>query len=194
MQGRSGSIGSNGLNSWRIGEDVLALTLGLGAGAGLMFLCDPLRGRSRRKRLIAQTAGLLHQDKHKVEKRAKDMLNRVQGFVAEAASTLAPEAHVTDEVLAQRVRSRMGHVLSNPKAVRIDAHNGVITLEGKLTHAEKRMLREQVSAIPGVTRVDDRLRSRSVFAPGLLLGIAAGITMFRKSSSLNLSQTHGASS
>ena len=145
-----------------------------------MYLCDPHRGRARRSWLVAEAGGLLHRDEKKLGKRAKDMLNRVQGFVAEAASAFTPEQQVPDEVLVDRARSRMGHILSNPQGIQVHAQDGVVTLEGKLTHAERRLLRAEVRAIPGVSRVNDRLGSRLVVAPGLLMGIAAGIALFTK--------------
>ena len=145
-----------------------------------MYLCDPRRGRARRNRLVTQASSLLHRDENKLENRAKDVLNRVQGFVAETASALAPEQETTDEVLTSRVRSRMGHVVSRPQDIQVLAHRGVVTLEGKLTHAERRHLKEEVRAIPGVRRVKDRLGPRTVFAPWLLMGLAAGFALLGK--------------
>jgi len=170
---------SNCAMSWRITENILAATAGIGAGAGLMYFCDPHRGRERRHRLADGAASLLHRDEHKLQKRAKDVLNRVEGFVAEAASALASDEPVPDEVLAERVRSRMGHILSDPKTIEIRAHNGVVTLEGRLTHAEKRMLKEEVKEITGVRQVNDRLKSPAEFAPGLLLWIGAAMALLR---------------
>lgn len=191
MNAGSKITGSNGAALRRAGEDILALTAGLGAGAGLMYLCDPDRGRSRRNRLVAQAAGLLHHDENRLKKRAKDMLNRAHGFVAEAASTFAPEEQVPDDTLADRVRSRMGHILSESQGIQVHAHDGVVTLEGRLTHAERRMLGKEVGAIPGVTRVNDRMGSRRVFAPGLLMGIAAGLALFTKANPSRAGATAG---
>ncbi|MGA2711781.1 MAG: BON domain-containing protein [Bryobacteraceae bacterium] len=190
LNGNSKSAGPDGATYRRVGEDILALTAGLGAGAGLMYLCDPHRGRARRNRLVAQATGLFHRDENKLEKRAKYLLNRVEGFVAEAASALAPEEEITDEVLAERVRSRMGHVLSHPQEIQVHARHGVVTLEGKLIHAERRRLKEEVRAMPGVKRVNDRLESRSVFAPGLLMGLAAGLALFSKAGSSHTTAEH----
>ena len=114
----------------RIAEDILVLTAGLGTGAGLMYLCDPKRGRARRGRLIAEFSGLIRRDEGRMKKRAKDLLNRVGGLAAEAVSALTEEEPVADEVLIERVRGRMGHVLVHPHAVEIHAKDGVVTLAG----------------------------------------------------------------
>jgi len=166
-----------------IAEDILVLTAGLGTGAGLMYLCDPNRGRARRSRLAGEFLGFIRRDENRMAKRAKDVLNRVGGLAAEAVSALTEEESVTDEVLVARVRTRLGHVLSHPHEVKVRADNGVVTLEGKLTHAERRLLREEVKAIPGVKRIDYRLKARSSFAPGLLIGLAAGLALLGKTDS-----------
>jgi hypothetical protein len=172
---------SNGAAYKRIAEDILALAAGLGAGAGLMFLCDPQRGRARRSRLAGELSGLIRRDESRVAKHAKDMLHRVGGLAAEAMSAIAREAEgVADEVLVERVNSRLGHVIPHPHDVAVYAKDGVVTLEGKLARPERRRLREEVGAIPGVKRVNDCLTTRSAFAPGLLIGLAAGLAMLGK--------------
>jgi len=171
---------SNGAAYKHIAEDILVLTAGLGTGAGLMYLCDPNRGRARRTRLAGEFRSLIRRDESKLAKRAKDVLHRVEGFAAEAVSALAEEEPVADEVLVARVRARLGHILSHPHEVKVQADGGVVTLEGKLTHPERRLLREEVKGVPGVKRIDDHLKARSSFAPGLLVGIAAGLALLSK--------------
>jgi len=171
---------SNGAAYKHIAEDILVLTAGLGTGAGLMYLCDPNRGRARRSRLAGEFRSLIRRDESKLAKRAKDVLHRVEGFAAEAVSALAEEEPVADEVLVARVRARLGHILSHPHEVKVQADGGVVTLEGKLTHPERRLLREEVKGVPGVKRIDDHLKARSSFAPGLLVGIAAGLALLSK--------------
>lgn len=177
--GNSISAAPHGAAYKHIAEDILVLTAGLGAGAGLMYLCDPNRGRARRSRLAGELHGFIRRDESRVAKRAKDLLHRVGGFAAEAVSALTEEAEsVTDEVLIARVNSRLGHVLSHPHEVKVQARDGVVTLEGKLTHSERRRLRQEVKDIPGVKRVNDCMTSRPVsFAPGLLIGLAAGLAL-----------------
>jgi hypothetical protein len=171
----------------RIAEDILVLTAGLGAGAGVMYLCDSRRGRARRGRLIAEFSHLIPRDKGRGAKRAKDLLNRVGGLAAEAVSalvsTLDDEGPVPDEVLVGRVRGRMGHILANPDEIRVHAREGVVTLQGQVTHTERRRLRQELRGIAGVRRVNDCLTTRSLLAPGLLMGLAAGLALFGNSGS-----------
>ncbi|HTA46647.1 MAG TPA: BON domain-containing protein [Bryobacteraceae bacterium] len=161
-------------------KNVLALTAGLGAGAGLMYLFDPKRGRSRRRRVIGEVSSLLHKDEHKLEKPGKDLLNRVRGVVSDAAAILSPAEHVSDEVLAERVRSHMGHVISNPHRIEVHAAKGVIRLEGNLSHSERRRLHKEIEAVAGVRCVHDGLKHRFPITPGILVSLAAGISLFRR--------------
>jgi len=174
---------SNGVPYKHIAEDILVLTAGLGTGAGLMYLCDPNRGRARRSRLAGELSGLIRRDESKVAKHAKDLLHRVGGLAAEAVSAIAAEVEsVADDVLVERVHSRLGHVIPHPHEVSVYAKDGLVTLEGKLTRLERRRVREEVKTIPGVKGVNDCLTTRSSFAPGLLIGLAAGLAMLRKTS------------
>jgi len=166
--------------SRRIGEDLLALTAGVGLGAGLMYLCDPDRGRSRRSQLMGEATGILHRGEDTLEKRGKDLLNRVHGLAVKVAEEIAPEEQPTDEVLTERIRSRMGHIVANPHEVQVRVENGVATLEGKLAHSERRRLTDEVRAMHGVKRLSAHLGSRPVFNPALLIGIGAGLALLRR--------------
>jgi hypothetical protein len=168
---------NNGIAYGRIAEDLLALTAGLGAGAGLMYLLDPERGRIRRGRFLSKASRIVRVDEHKVAKLGKDLLHRAQGIAHEAAASVIPQEDVPDEILMERIRSRMGHVLANPRDVQVHVHAGVVTLEGKLTHASTRRVRDVVMRIPGVREVQDHLTAPSLFGAGLAAGLAAGAAL-----------------
>lgn len=172
--------GNSRHNAARVGEDLLALTAGVGLGAGLMYLCDPDRGRSRRSQLRGEAAGLLHRGEDRVEKRGKDLFNRVRGFAVKVAEEIVPEEQPTDELLLERIRSRMGHIVANPHEIQVRVEEGVVTLEGKLDHPERHRLRNEIRAMPGVKRLNAHLGRRFVFNPALLVGIGAGLALLGK--------------
>jgi len=145
-----------------------------------MYLFDPARGRSRRDRLMAEASALFHRDERRLAKHGKALVNRMRGIAAETAAAFAPEEPVADEVLVERVRSRMGHLIPNPHEIQVHARDGVVTLEGKLAHSARRRLRHEVEAIPGVQGVDDRLLDRFALTPGFLVGLAAGFSLLGK--------------
>jgi len=164
----------------RVGEDLLALTAGLGLGAGLMYLCDPDRGRSRRSQLKGEASGILHRGEDRIEKHGKDLFNRVRGFAVKVAEEIVPEEQPTDEVLLERIRSRMGHIVANPHEIQVRVEKGVVTLEGKLDHPERHHLKEEIRAMQGVKRLNARLGARPLFNPALLIGIGAGLALLGK--------------
>ncbi len=166
----------NGAQFRRVAEDILALAAGLGAGAGLMYLYDPDRGRSRRRRLTSEATGLLNRGEKLVEKHSMDVLNRARGLMHDTTSVFLKE-EIPDDVLAERVRSRMGHVVAHPHEVKVKAQSGVVTLEGNLNRADRARLTEEVEAIPGVKRVKDHLAPWTGAAPGMLMGLAAGLAV-----------------
>jgi len=170
--------------SRRVGEDVLALAAGAGLGAGLMYFFDPNRGRSRRSRLIGEANGLLHHGENGLEKRGKDLLNRIKGIGVRVAEEIAPEEQLPDGLLLERIRSRMGHIVSNPHEVEVRVEEGVVTLEGRLAHPERRRLREEIRAMPGVKRLDAHLGRPPALTPALLIGLGAGLALFRKANPL----------
>src|SRR5438270_13413361 len=86
-----------------------AVTLigGLGLGAGLMYLLDPARGRSRRARLRDQAIHALNQSKHGLQNLGRDLGHRCYGLMAELRSPQSTE-QVSDAVLMNRIRARLG--------------------------------------------------------------------------------------
>ncbi|HVY91105.1 MAG TPA: BON domain-containing protein [Bryobacteraceae bacterium] len=164
----------------RVTEDLLAATAGVGIGAGLMYLFDPRRGRSRRSRLMGEARGILHRGEHRLANRRKDLVNRLEGLGVRVADAVAPEAPPSDETLLERIRARMGHVISHPHEVEVHVEDGVVFLEGKLGHLERRRLTQEVRGMEGVRELNTNLRGRKIVSPALLLGLGAGLALFGK--------------
>src|SRR5512132_53268 len=93
--------------------------LGAGAfGAGLMYLCDPDRGK-RRRALLRNKAE--HAKRIAVDaggKTRRDVRNQVRGVVAELESAFR-SAEVADDVLKARVRTTLGRMVSHPRAIKV---------------------------------------------------------------------------
>ena len=65
---------------------VLGILGALGAGAVLMYLFDPERGRTRRALVRDKAVGMSNDAKDAFEKKAKHLSNRAKGFVHDAKS------------------------------------------------------------------------------------------------------------
>jgi hypothetical protein len=63
---------------------ILAVVGGIGAGAALMFLLDPDRGRRRRALIRDKAVGLSHDFQRAVHKKSTHLSNRAQGLLHEA--------------------------------------------------------------------------------------------------------------
>lgn len=137
-------------------KGVVALT-GLGLGAGVMYLVDPTEGRRRRARLRDATVHASHTVTAAAGMTARDVEHRMTGLAARTLARLAEEATPADDVLAARVRARLGRLVSHPGALEVTADKGVVTLSGPIFEAEVEQLMKGVGAVPGVTTIEKRL-------------------------------------
>src|SRR5919205_3479420 len=101
----------------------LKLLAGMGLGATLMFFLDPARGRRRRGLVRDQVVRGLNVAEGSLGSTARDLRNRAGGLVAEARSRGRGRA-VSDDVLVERVRAKLGRVASHPRAISVAARGG----------------------------------------------------------------------
>lgn len=130
----------------------------IGMGAALMYVFDPERGRRRRARLRDKIAHTINVTKMAANTTAHDLRNRAKGIVAETRTLLSQGDEVSDDMLIQRVRSKMGHVVSHPHAIEVTANLGRVTLSGPILESEVDNLLSCVSAVRGVNKVDKDLQ------------------------------------
>jgi hypothetical protein len=62
-----------------------------------------------------------------------------------------------DRVVAERVRSMLGHVVSHAHALALDVSRGVVTLSGPILRDEVRLALKALKHVPGVRRVVNAL-------------------------------------
>jgi len=133
------------------------LLTGFGIGAMAAYLLDPDRG-ARRRGLIRDklvSAGSAADDA--VDATSRDVANRARGVVADMRSWLRRNDTADDIVVAERVRAKLGGLVSHPGSIDVSASNGRVTLRGPIfTHEAPRLVR-RVASVRGVRAVDDRL-------------------------------------
>lgn len=134
----------------------LTLISGIGLGAALMYVLDPEKGRRRRALVRDQVTHAIHKSRDAVDATARDVRNRARGLVADASSLFSREV-VSDEVLVDRVRSKMGRAVSHPHAIQVTATEGRVTLSGAILESEVDDLLKCVAAVPGVAAVENHL-------------------------------------
>jgi len=129
----------------------------LALGATLMYYLDPQAGGRRRALLRDQLVhgGRLLRQGRRIT--ARDFVNRAQGLWAEATRRLLHAQPGSDAELVERVRARLGRVVSHPHAVRASVSEGCVELTGPILASEVDALIECVRGVPGVREVHDRL-------------------------------------
>jgi hypothetical protein len=134
-------------------KNLAAITLAAaGAGAGLMFLFDPNRGGRRRGFIGGKAVHVAKFMGRGFQRRSRDLGNRAQGVVAETSARMAQKT-ASDEVLADRVRSKMGRVLTHPRAIDVTAERGVVELRGAVLRSERQKAIRAAESIRGVVAV-----------------------------------------
>jgi uncharacterized membrane protein len=137
-------------------SSVILPLLGAAAGGAAMYLLDPDRGRRRRALLRDQAVKRSHELREAVEVGARDLKHRGLGVAARARSMLR-RRNAPDDVVAERVRARMGHGVGHPGAVDVSVREGEVTLSGAVLQHEHEGLLTEVRAVPGVRGLVDRL-------------------------------------
>jgi hypothetical protein len=145
----------------RIDHSVTLLS-GMALGAGLMYVFDPRRGAQRRAqardKLIRGTRFLGCY----LDKRSRDLANRSFGAIAELGSSIRDRVRsIDDEVLVERVRAQLGHVVSHPALIHVDASDGRIRITGHILDGELDKIRTRVARIRGVKECDLRVDAHS---------------------------------
>jgi uncharacterized membrane protein len=152
-------------------------TMGAATVGGLLvYFLDPDTGKRRRALVKDRSVSFVKDADRAIGKASRDMSNRARGAVAEARSRL-PLHSVSDEVLVEQVRARLGRVNSFPHLVEVSARDGVIRLHGAALESEHDNFISAISSIRHVSSVRNELKTYK--SPQDIPGIQQG-TIRRK--------------
>lgn len=129
---------------------------GLGIGTVVMYLLDPDRGKRRRALLRDKCVSATRRTGEVIEVTASDLSNRAQG-IAKSIQSRFTASETDDAVLVDRVRSKLGRLVSHPGAIQISAENGNVTISGPILEDEVDSLLSCVKGIQGVNDVTNNL-------------------------------------
>ncbi len=129
-------------------------------GASLAFLLDPELGRRRRGRARDRISHLSHQGSRVARMAWRNGLNHARGVTADVRARLLGE-EVDDDVLGERVRARLGHLVAHPAALEVSVRGGKVLLSGSTLPDEMNRLAAQVGAVRGVRAVETHLSPRA---------------------------------
>ena len=133
-----------------------AAIVGVGVGAALMYFFDPDRGRRRRALVRDKVEAAGNKAELYAEKMGRDIRNRAYGVVAETKALFKHE-EVTDDVLSDRVRAKLGRYPIHTGAVEVSAQDGIVTLSGPILADELPTVLRAARFVRGVKSVDNQL-------------------------------------
>lgn len=123
-----------------------------------MYFSDPNRGRRRRVRARDKIRRLQGKTEKAIDVAVRDLGNRLEGMQAQLSNFLFGRKDIpNDQVMVERVRAKLGRVVSHPHAVEVSIQQGRLTLRGPILANEKETLLAAVRAISGVTEVEEQL-------------------------------------
>jgi uncharacterized membrane protein len=128
---------------------------GLGVTAATVYLFDPEHGRKRRTALAKTGRRFVSAVEEEAARSWKDTAHQLQGVIARV-SRLRDET-ASDETITERIRSRMGRVVSHPHRIKVASDHGVVTLWGAILKSEVNELLHTVKRVPGVDDVQNHL-------------------------------------
>jgi len=134
------------------------LLIGVGVGAVVAYIADVERGRRRRALVRDQMVRASRKAGDALDAAARDLANRTSGIIAETRGRWA-DGDVDDRRLIERVRARLGRACSHPRAITVEASDGVVTLRGPILADEVEQVLAAVRAVRGVQGVTSELES-----------------------------------
>ena len=143
-------------------EHSVTLLSGMAIGAGLMYVLDPNRGRARRAQASQR---LIHFGRvlgRQTGRQGRNLAHQAYGSLAELVAQLRDRARtIPDDVLIERVRAQLGHVISHPGLLDIGASQGRVIVSGPVLEHEVERIRDRVHKTRGVLECQLRLEPHS---------------------------------
>lgn len=118
----------------------------LAAGALAMYYFDPQSGAQRRAALLELVSGGTAGPQLPREPRSVRLARRAYHAQVKAD----PQA---DAVLRDRIRDRLGRMVSHPRALHVTVEQGVVRLSGDVLAKERDGLLLQLREMPGVQKL-----------------------------------------
>jgi hypothetical protein len=133
----------------------MTLLAAAAVGAAAMYVLDPDKGRRRRAIGRDKLTSAVRHTRRLVDGAARDASARMRGLRALAQRARRP---LPDDLqLIERVRARMGRVVSHPHAIQVGALDGRVMLSGHVLASEVGPLLDAVRTVWGVEDVEEHL-------------------------------------
>jgi len=145
----------------------LFLVGGSAAGAALMALFDPVRGKARRARLVSQAGGFARRRARRMGRLGRRVVSDIEGYrdrvtYGRRGDYIAPN----DVTLEQKVESEVMGRSDVPRGIVVNAEDGVIVLRGQVESEDQiEMVERLVRQVDGVRDVENLLHVKGTIPP-----------------------------
>ncbi len=126
-------------------------------GMALAYFFDPGRGSERRTALATKAKRLSTELGGATLKSARDSWRHLAATARQTWFHLGRAEWPEDRVLVERIRARMGRIVSRPHKIHVVSDDGVVTLWGPVSEVESRKLAHFAQTMPGVREVVNHL-------------------------------------
>ena len=126
-------------------------------GAVFMYTLDPDKGRRRRAIARDKAYSVMLDARDALGVTRRDIGHRLDGLRARVERLVRNRPAPDDLQLIERVRARMGRLVSHPHAIQVGAYRGKVTLSGPILAREAGPLLDSLRGVWGVADIEDRL-------------------------------------
>lgn len=146
----------------RTGSCIGSFIGGAAAGAGLMYILDPNRGRSRRVVLRDKAARGVRVLQRETNKQLRNAGNHFLGQMRELRSSIRDRTtKIDDDILLDRVHAQLGRNVCHMRMLNLRIENGCVIAEGPVLKGEAAKIRKRLLKTRGVRDCDVRVNEVS---------------------------------
>jgi hypothetical protein len=127
-----------------------------GLAASVMYIFDPTLGKRRRSLLRDKVFHAKSKLRKTADVALRDKKHRLYGLFCELQAKFRGR-DPSDEIVAERVRSTIGHYSSHSGAINVHVSNGRVTLTGPILVADVTAVVRAVRSVDGVREVESLL-------------------------------------
>jgi osmotically-inducible protein OsmY len=145
----------------------LFLVGGSAAGAALMALFDPVRGKARRARLVSQAGGFARRRARRFGRLGRRVVSDIEGYrdrvtYGRKGDYIAPN----DVTLEQKVESEAMGRSDVPRGIVVNVEDGLIVLRGQVESEDQiEHVERLVRRVDGVRDVENLLHVKGTMPP-----------------------------
>jgi osmotically-inducible protein OsmY len=141
-------------------RDFVSFVAGVAAGTVAMYYLDQENGRRRRALVRDKVVAAGHDAADMAESAGKRTVDQLKGILStHRLDRVASNQPETDFQLHERIRARLGRVVSHPKSIDVEVDQGSVRLRGHILARELDELLYEVRHMRGVRVVRNELTS-----------------------------------